>query len=256
MALYSVLLWKEGVTTMGNNKYKILIVEDEANIRSFIRANLETSDYQVLCAETCSLGMMMYASHRPDLIILDLGLPDRDGLDLIREVRKSDALPVIVLSARSNERDKVEALDLGANDYITKPFGTEELLARIRAVLRSQRHNKENAPSGKFQLQDLLIDYDKRQVFVGKAEIDLTQTEYNIMALLSIHAGKVLTYAAIIRAVWGYSDYGSVKKLQVNMKNIRKKMGVTPGEKRYIINELGVGYRMLDDSEVVADVFL
>ena len=255
-ALYSVLLWKEGVTTMGNNKYKILIVEDEANIRSFIRANLETSDYQVLCAETCSLGMMMYASHRPDLIILDLGLPDRDGLDLIRDVRKSDALPVIVLSARSNERDKVEALDLGANDYITKPFGTEELLARIRAVLRSQRHNKENAPSGKFQLQDLLIDYDKRQVFVGKAEIDLTQTEYNIMALLSIHAGKVLTYAAIIRAIWGYSDYGSVKKLQVNMKNIRKKLGVTPGEKRYIINELGVGYRMLDDSEVVADVFL
>ena len=241
---------------MGNNKYKILIVEDEANIRSFIRANLETSDYQVLCAETCSLGMMMYASHRPDLIILDLGLPDRDGLDLIREVRKSDALPIIVLSARSNERDKVEALDLGAHDYITKPFGTEELLARIRAVLRSQRHNKENAPSGKFQLQDLLIDYDKRQVFVGKAEIDLTQTEYNIMALLSIHAGKVLTYAAIIRAIWGYSDYGSVKKLQVNMKNIRKKMGVTPGEKRYIINELGVGYRMLDDSEVVADVFL
>ena len=254
--LYSVLLWKEGVTTMGNNKYKILIVEDEANIRSFIRANLETSDYQVLCAETCSLGMMMYASHRPDLIILDLGLPDRDGLDLIREVRKSDALPIIVLSARSNERDKVEALDLGANDYITKPFGTEELLARIRAVLRSQRHNKENAPSGKFQLQDLLIDYDKRQVFVGKAEIDLTQTEYNIMALLSVHAGKVLTYAAIIRAIWGYSDYGSVKKLQVNMKNIRKKMGVTPGEKRYIINELGVGYRMLDDSEVAADVFL
>ena len=139
---------------------------------------------------------------------------------------------------------------------VTKPFGTEELLARIRAVLRSQRHNKENAPSGKFQLQDLIIDYDKRQVFVGKTEIDLTQTEYNIMALLSIHAGKVLTYAAIIRAIWGYSDYGSVKKLQVNMKNIRKKMGVTPGEKRYIINELGVGYRMLDDSEVVADVLL
>ena len=253
---YSALLWKEGVRTMGNNKYKILIVEDEANIRSFIKANLETSDYQVLCAETCELGMMMYASHRPDLILLDLGLPDRDGMSLIQEVRKTDTVPIIVLSARSNERDKVEALDLGANDYITKPFGTEELLARIRAVLRSQRHNKENAPSGKFQLQDLLIDYDKRQVFVGKAEIDLTQTEYNIMALLSIHAGKVLTYAAIIRAIWGYSDYGSVKKLQVNMKNIRKKMGVTPGEKRYIINELGVGYRMLDDSEVVADVFL
>lgn len=117
-------------------------------------------------------------------------------------------------------------------------------------------YNPQSTAGWKFRLQDLLVDYDTRQIFVGKKEIDLTQTEYNIMALLSIHAGKVLTYAAIIRAVWGYSDYGSVKKLQVNMKNIRKKMGVTPGEKRYIINELGVGYRMLDDSEVVADVFL
>ena len=234
---------------MSNNKYKILIVEDEANIRSFIKANLETSDYQVICAETCGLGMMLYASHHPDLMILDLGLPDRDGLDLIRQVRESDTTPIIVLSARSNERDKVEALDLGANDYITKPFGTEELLARIRAVLRSRRQGTENEgkPSGKYRLQDLLIDYDKRQVFIGKDEIDLTQTEYNILACLSVHAGKVLTYAAIIRAVWGYSDYGSVKKLQVNMKNIRKKMGVTPGEKRYIVNELGVGYRMLED---------
>ena len=248
---YSALRWKEGVRTMGNNKYKILIVEDEANIRSFIKANLETSDYQVLCAETCALGIMMYASHRPDLIVLDLGLPDRDGLDLIQKVRESATVPIIVLSARSNERDKVEALDLGANDYITKPFGTEELLARIRAVLRSHRHSEEeeSSPGGKFHLQDLLIDYDTRQVFVGKEEIDLTQTEYNIMAFLSVHAGKVLTYAAIIRSVWGYSDYGSVKKLQVNMKNIRKKMGVTPGEKRYIINELGVGYRMLAEDE-------
>lgn len=236
---------------MGNNKYKILIVEDEANIRSFIKANLETSDYQVLCAETCALGMIMYASHHPDLIVLDLGLPDRDGLDLIQKVRESDTVPIIVLSARTNERDKVEALDLGANDYITKPFGTEELLARIRAVLRSHRHSeeKESSHGGKFRLQDLLIDYDTRQVFVDKDEIDLTQTEYNIMAFLSVHAGKVLTYAAIIRSVWGYSDYGSVKKLQVNMKNIRKKMGVTPGEKRYIINELGVGYRMLAEDE-------
>ena len=243
---------------MGNNKFKILIVEDEANIRSYIKANLETSDYQVLCAETCALGMMMYASHHPDLIILDLGLPDRDGMSLIQEARKTDTVPIIVLSARSSERDKVEALDLGANDYITKPFGTEELLARIRAVLRSHRHSEENesTPGGKFRFQDLLIDYDTRQVFVGKEEIDLTQTEYNIMAFLSIHAGKVLTYTAIIHTVWGYSDYGSVKKLQVNMKNIRKKMGVTPGEKRYIINELGVGYRMLAEDEIAADSFL
>lgn len=236
---------------MSNNKYKILIVEDEAGIRNFIKTNLETSDYQVICAETYTLGMMMYPSHHPDLIILDLGLPDRDGLDLIQNVRKSDTIPIIVLSARSNEKDKVEALDLGANDYITKPFGTDELLARIRAVLRSHRQGAGTAStrSGKYKFQDLLIDYDKRQVFIGRDEIDLTQTEYNIMAYLSTHTGKVMTYAAIIHAVWGYSDYGSIKKLQVNMKNIRKKMGVTPGEKRYIINELGVGYRMLENND-------
>ena len=238
------------------NRVQILLIEDEKNICNFITTALEPANYKVISAFNATEGLSLATSLCPDVVLLDLGLPDMDGLEVIRHIRSWSQLPIIVLSARSNERDKVEALDLGANDYITKPFGTEELLARIRAVLRSQRHSKENAPSGKFQLQDLLIDYDKRQVFVGKAEIDLTQTEYNIMALLSIHAGKVLTYAAIIRAVWGYSDYGSVKKLQVNMKNIRKKMGVTPGEKRYIINELGVGYRMLDDSEVVADVFL
>ena len=133
----------------------------------------------------------------------------------------------------------------------TVPFGTEELMARIRAVLRSHRYSEKNEGThgGKFKFQDLMIDYDKRQVLVDGKEIDLTQTEYNILTFLSIHAGKVLTYAAIIQAVWGYSDYGSVKKLQVNMKNIRKKMGVTPGEKRYIVNELGVGYRMLAEDE-------
>ena len=230
---------------------KILVIEDEQTISNFISAILTANGYDVLLARNGAVADSMIASHCPDIIILDLGLPDRDGMSLIQEVRKTDTVPIIVLSARSNERDKVEALDLGANDYITKPFGTEELLARIRAVLRSHRHSKEEerSPGGKFRLQDLLIDYDTRQVFVGKEEIDLTQTEYNIMAFLSVHAGKVLTYAAIIRAVWGYSDYGSVKKLQVNMKNIRKKMGVTPGEKRYIINELGVGYRMLAEDE-------
>ena len=230
---------------------KIIIVEDDPGISKYLQAALRSHEYDTLLAPDGKTALEMIASHCPDLLLLDLGLPDRDGLDLIQKVRESDTVPIIVLSARSNERDKVEALDLGANDYITKPFGTEELLARIRAVLRSHRHSeeKESSPGGKFQLQDLLIDYDTRQVFVGKEEIDLTQTEYNIMAFLSVHAGKVLTYAAIIQAVWGYSDYGSVKKLQVNMKNIRKKMGVTPGEKRYIINELGVGYRMLAEDE-------
>ena len=234
---------------MGNNKYKILVIEDEDNIASFIRTNLEINNYQVICAGTCEMGLRMFSSHHPDLVVLDLGLPDRDGLEFIQEIRKSEAIPIIVLSARTSENEKVFALDLGANDYITKPFGTEELLARIRAVLRINRHCSElgSIPGGRFQLKDMVIDYDKRQVTIKGNEIDLTQTEYNIVAYLSEHAGKVLPYASIIQAIWGYSDYGSTKKLQVNMKNIRKKMGVTPGERRYIINELGVGYRMMEE---------
>lgn len=148
---YSALRWKEGVRTMGNNKYKILIVEDEANIRSFIKANLETSDYQVLCAETCALGIMMYASHRPDLIVLDLGLPDRDGLDLIQKVRESDTVPIIVLSARSNERDKVEALDLGANDYITRPS--------VTALTYSHKYTLSAMPQISDKTYDLAISF-------------------------------------------------------------------------------------------------
>ena len=241
-----------------NIREKILVIEDEKTISHFISTILNNNGYEAMQARTGNEALSMISSHCPDLVILDLGLPDMDGLDILRQLREWSSLPVVVVSARSHEKDKVTALDLGADDYLTKPFGTEELLARIRAVLRSHRHSEENesTPGGKFRFQDLLIDYDTRQVFVGKEEIDLTQTEYNIMAFLSIHAGKVLTYTAIIHTVWGYSDYGSVKKLQVNMKNIRKKMGVTPGEKRYIINELGVGYRMLAEDEITADSFL
>lgn len=233
---------------MSNNKYKILIVEDEANIRSFVSAALESNDYQVLTADTCQMGELMFTSHLPDLVILDLGLPDRDGLDFIRTVRESSVVPILVLSARTGEEDKVSALDLGANDYMTKPFGTAELLARIRAALRSSR-GAAAQPGGRYVLRDLEIDYDSRRVTVGGTDVELTQTEYNIVACLSAQAGKVLTYAAIIQTVWGYADYGSVKKLQVNMANIRKKLGTRPGENPYIINELGVGYRMQQENE-------
>ena len=233
---------------MGNNKFKILIVEDEANIRSFIKANLETSDYQVLCAETCALGMMMYASHHPDLIILDLGLPDRDGMSLIQEARKTDTVPIIVLSARSSERDKVEALDLGANDYITKPFGTEELLARIRAVLRSHRHSEENesTPGGKFRFQDLLIDYDKHRAYKGGLDLNLTQNEFRLVSLLSRYAGKVLTYDFMIREIWGPNMENNNRILRVNMANIRRKLEKNPAQPEYIFTEIGVGYRMIE----------
>ena len=233
---------------MSNNKFKVLVVEDEANICSFIETLLETNGYQALVAHTCSMGLTLFASHNPDLVILDLGLPDRDGLELIRTVRQKYMTPIVVLSARTTEQDKIEALDLGANDYVTKPFGTGELLARVRAALRVNRYSTAGSlPTGTFTAQDLEINYERRKVFVAGQEIKLTQTEYNIVAFLSEHAGCVMTYAAIVRAIWGDTDCGSTKKLQVNMANIRKKLGSRPGSNNYILNELGVGYRMIDE---------
>ena len=234
---------------MSNNKFKVLIVEDEANICSFIEMLLTTNGYQALVAHTCTMGLTLFASHNPDLVILALGLPDRDGHELIRAVRQKYMTPIIVLSARTDEQDKVEALDLGANDYITKPFGTGELLARVRAALRLNRYGTAlgSAPCGEFCAQGLRINYDRRKVFVEGEEVRLTQTEYNIVAFLSQHAGRVMTYAAIVKAIWGDTDVGSTKKLQVNMANIRKKLGSRPGSNSYILNELGVGYRMVDE---------
>lgn len=232
---------------MSNNKYKILVVEDDRSILNMIQTVLDTNGYQVLTAQRCQQGILMLTSHMPDLVVLDLGLPDMDGEEFIRVARRSSMIPIIVLSARSDEQDKISALDLGANDYITKPFGTGELLARVRASLRINRMNLQAAvPASVFTLDDLEIDYDRRQVTVGGRVIHVTQTEFNILSLLSQQVGKVMTYSAIINSIWGTMDDGSIKKLQVNMANIRKKLGCKPGENQYIINELGVGYRMPD----------
>ena len=232
---------------MSNNKFKVLVVEDESSISSFIETLLEAGGYQALSARTCAMGLTLFASHNPDLVILDLGLPDQDGLEMIRQVRRRSLTPIIVLSARTTEQDKIGALDLGANDYITKPFGTGELMARVRAALRTGHTGRSAAPGGLFRAQGLSINYDRRKVFVDDQEVKLTQTEYNIVAFLSEHAGRVMTYAAIVRAIWGDMDCGSTKKLQVNMANIRKKLGSRPGSNTYILNELGVGYRMVDE---------
>jgi len=236
---------------MTNNKYKILLVEDDRNIRSVMTAMLEAEEYQVILAETGMLAQTLFSSYQPDVVILDLGLPDMDGMRLLDFVRQDSLAPVIVVSARSDDRDKVQALDAGANDYVTKPFSSAELLARIRMVLRNYRHSASSGkfPNGKFQLRDLEIDYDARQVFIRGEEIKLSQTEYNIVAFLSEHCGKMMTYYAIIKRVWGYSGDGSIKTLQVNMAHIRKKLGVKLGDDRYITNELGVGYRMNCDRE-------
>lgn len=231
---------------MKNNRYKILVVEDEPNINEFVCTLLEAGGYQVIPAYTGKNAKLLYNSHRPDLIILDLGLPDMDGMEVLDYVRETSLTPVIVLSARDGEMDKVKALNMGANDYVTKPFGSEELVARVRTALRVTSHRSDDGkyPGGRFETGGLIIDYDARTVSVDGAEVRLTQTEYNIVALLSEHVGKMLTYDFIIHEIWGYNDNGSIKKLQVNMANIRKKLGDKPGKKNYITNELGVGYRM------------
>ena len=237
---------------MNNNKHKILVIEDELNICNFVRTILETNDYQVLTAKNGQEGKTMGLSHNPDLIILDLGLPDLDGCGLIEIFREKSNIPIIVLSARTGEADKVKALDLGANDYITKPFGTNELLARVRATLRNNRYAGigDRKIRQRFHIKNMVIEYEMRRITIDGNEIHLTQTEYNIVELLSVHAGRVLTYSEIIKKIWGYSDTGSIKKLQVNMANIRKKFGEKPGEYLYILNELGVGYRMNGEGDL------
>ena len=234
-----------------SKKDKIVVIEDEVNISNMVKTILETNGYQALEAKTGEMGKLIFFSHCPNLIILDLGLPDIDGIEFIREIRQESEVPIIVLSARSNEADKVQALDLGANDYVTKPFGTEELLARVRAALRNSRQRQfgTGGVKSKFFLEDLMIDYEARQIFKQETEVKLTQTEYNIVELLSMYAGRVLTYSEIVKKIWGYSDCGSIKKLQVNMANIRKKLAERPGENKYIANELGVGYRMNASNE-------
>lgn len=244
-----ILNWKWGKIRMSNNKYKILVVEDEPNICNLIETILETNGYDVVTARTCQEAITMSLSYLPDLVILDLGLPDKDGLEFIKGMRKSSHTPILVLSARTSEKDKVVALDLGANDYITKPFSTAEFMARVRAALRSGRMaDVIGITAGKFKLYDLEIDYDRRMVTVAGNDTKLTRTEYNILEFLSQNTGKVLTYANIIFKVWGPEDDGGVKKLQVNMANLRKKLGSKPGYNKYIINELGVGYRMREEN--------
>ncbi len=233
---------------MTNNRSKILIIEDDANIRVILKTLLESSGYQAIDALSCSEGLSLFFSYTPDLVILDLGLPDRDGTAFITAVRKDNLTPILVLSARTTDGDKVDALDRGANDYVTKPFSSPEILARIRALLRNNQHRAESGklPGGTFSSLGVTINYDARQVFYHGCEIKLTQTEYNIFAFLSEKPGKMLTYLSIIKGVWGQEDEAGIKKLQVNMANIRKKFGVRIGEKWCITNELGVGYRFND----------
>jgi two-component system KDP operon response regulator KdpE len=231
-----------------SNKPLIMIVEDEEGIRNFISAILASNEYSVIKTAKGREAVSMVASYSPDLILLDLGLPDMDGLEVLKIIRQWSSIPVVVVSARGHEREKVEALDLGADDYITKPFGTSELLARIRTALRHSSKGTAGSPTEteKINVGELEINYNKRMVSIAGKEIHLTPIEYKIIVLLSRHIGKVLTHDFIIKEVWGpYTN--EIQALRVNMANIRRKLEVNPAEPKYIVTEVGVGYRMVEE---------
>ena len=230
-----------------NIREKILVVEDEKSIAHFISTVLANNGYEAMQARSGSEAISMISSHCPDLIILDLGLPDMDGLDILRQLRSWSSLPVVVVSARAHEKDKVTALDLGADDYLTKPFGTDELLARVRTAIRHTRTasgNDEIAQKGTYTVRELTIDYNKHQVLKNGQNVRLTLSEFRIVALLGKYAGKVLTYDFIIRELWGPRASGDNQILRVNMANIRRKIEKDPSHPEYLFTEVGVGYRM------------
>ena len=235
-----------------SNKYLIVIVEDEYNISSFVSAVLQANGCDTMVARNGAEAIILITSHCPDLVLLDLGLPDMDGQGIIENVRGWSNVPIIVGTARTRERDKVMALESGADDYITKPFGTSELLARIRTALRHvQLREGEQAQrqTGVFHTGDLEVDYDKRRVYVNGEDAHLTQNEYKIVALLSKYSGRVLTYDSIIKHIWGPNAKQGNQILRVNMANIRRKIEPSTAEPRYIMTEMGVGYRMAEGED-------
>ena len=231
---------------------KILIIEDDPGISTFLKTTLRAAGYEVLMSNDGKSALSMIASHCPDCILLDLGLPDMDGGEIIRNVRSWTKTPIVVISARSTEDDKAGALDLGADDYMTKPFGSVELLARIRTALRHTQTASESDEiglNGTYSVGDLVIDYKKFRVFVSGEDAKLTPNEFKIVALLGKHPGRVLTYRTILRELWGPSVGMDNKILRVHMASIRRKIEANPNEPRYIITEVGVGYRMADERE-------
>ena len=229
-------------------KCSILITEDEKKIQVFMGKVLKSQEYRVLYADTGAQGLDIIRSQCPDIILLDLGLPDMDGDDFIKEVRSWSATPIIVISARTAEREKVIALDLGADDYITKPFGTSELLARIRASLRHSCRLRADAHyMHSYRHGNMTLNFSKRLLTIGASVVHLTPIEYKIVACLAQNSGKVVTYSSILSNVWGpYAD-GDNKILRVNMANIRRKIETDPAQPKYIFTEVGVGYRMAED---------
>lgn len=226
----------------------ILIVDDEKSVRNFLRVSIETQGYKSMDAENGATALMLATSHKPDILILDLGLPDMDGLEVIKKIRQISQIPIIIVSARGHDREKVEALDAGADDYLTKPFSVPELLARIRVILRHQNQNDDvTDDKAEIKIKDLIIDIDKHRIWKDDQEIHLTPTEYKVLVLLAKHHGKVLTHSFIIDNIWGGISSEDTTSLRVCMGNLRRKLDEDPVQPKYIFTEIGVGYRFSDE---------
>jgi two-component system KDP operon response regulator KdpE len=223
------------------NLPRILIIDDELAIRRFLHTVLSSEDFSLHEAENGHAGLAAAAAFKPDIILLDLGLPDLDGIEVIRRIREWSLVPIIVLSVREHENDKVAALDAGADDYLTKPFGVGELLARIKAALR---RSLQDVPEPVFISHDLQVDLTRRLVTICGEEVSLTPTEYDILRLMVTHAGKVLTHGQILKQVWGIAYLEQPHVLRVNISNLRRKIEADPSRPRHIITEPGVGYRL------------
>ncbi|MFW2487884.1 response regulator [Clostridium chromiireducens] len=231
-----------------DSKPYILVVEDDKPIRNFIVASLKAQGFNYIETEKGAEAIALSMSHKPDLIILDLGLPDMDGIDVIANIRQWSKVPIIIVSARESERQKIEALDKGADDYLTKPFGIGELLARVRVSLRhsaSSTNEKENIEI--FKVKGLVVNFDKRKVIIDNEDIHLTPIEYKIMALLCKYSGKVLTHNFIIHEIWGSVVGNETQSLRVFMASLRRKIEKNPAEPQYIYTEVGVGYRLAEE---------
>lgn len=224
----------------------VLLVEDEPQMRRFIRASLTSHGYRLLEAESAREAIAMITSHNPEVILLDLGLPDRDGIELTRELREWCKTPIIVISARGREDDKVVALDAGADDYLTKPFGVSELLARMRVALRHAHASPHTGTDQTITVGDLLLDFAHRRVSRAGVEIHLTPIEYKLLTLLARHLGKVLTHRQILKNVWGPGHENQTHYVRVHMAELRKKIEIEPARPALIVTEPSVGYRLRD----------
>lgn len=229
------------------NAASVLIIEDELAIRRFLRASLTANGYAVIECATGQEGLQQTAARLPDVVILDLGLPDMDGLDVTRQLREWAKMPIIVLSARGKENDKIAALDAGADDYLTKPFGVGELLARMRVALRHAQQSASSAPEPTFAVGELRIDFVRRSVTVGGQQVHLTPIEFKLLTALAHHAGRVITHPQLLKDVWGPAYANEAHYLRVYMRQLRNKIEREPAQPRYLLTEPGVGYRLVDE---------